>query len=268
MATISDIYSDIIDAIADDEVLSVKLTSKSKAAIFRLYSYVIATVLYLQRQLFTTHKTSVNESLDKRLTHNCKWYSDMAKAFQYGDALVDDEDYYEEEDEDKQIVSNASVEDDENGGVIMKIAKTSDDTLVPLDDDELTAFDSYINTIKDAGVDITMVNEVGDNIQITADIWYDPLVLDADGVLLDDGSTKPAEDVINDFIKDLKFNGEFIIAELATELQEAEGINFVTIKSVMTQYQSNSWVQVDGKETAFSGYYNVDTLILTYRANV
>ncbi|GAF06019.1 hypothetical protein [Saccharicrinis fermentans] len=269
---ITEIQQGIIDNVQSDEALSEVLTSESKTALWRLFSYIFAVASYLLEVLFDKHTDEIDAKLATQKTHNETWYAEKAKQFQYGYELVTETDYYENEDEDAKIISHAAVES-KNGTLFMKVAKNENGELQALSTsspDELTPFTAYITAVKDAGVVINVVSSIGDNLRLVMDIYYDPQVLNADGTLITDPSQSPAEDTIRKFIRTLPFNGEFIPASLVDSLQEAPGIDIPEILSVETKYADNDWQAVQGKVVPNAGYLTVtdDDLTLNYKANV
>lgn len=267
--SITAIQQVIIDSIADDEVLSTKLNSSSKTAIYRLISFIVAAAIWMHETLWDQFKTDVEEILNTRQTHNLMWYSNMAKLFQYGYALHQDADYYDVVNEAAMIVAHSAVTEN-NGILIMKVAKESAGELTALSAGELTAFEEYIRSIKDAGVRISIISNTGDDLRLTLDVFYNPLVLDGNGKLLNDSSQEPAKDTLKEFIKNLPFNGEFIPTSLVDALQVAEGVDIPVILSCETRFGENEFTVVDGKVTPYSGYLTIadENLIINYRANV
>jgi hypothetical protein len=267
--SITTIQQEMIDAVQSDDTLNTKLTSASKTAIWRLTTYIVATAIWALEVLYDELVSDVNNTLATQKTHNLYWYAEKAKAFQYGYALADDADYYETEDESAQVVHNAAV-DEIAGKLFMKVAKLDGSELAPLSADELTSFTQYIHTVKDAGVVINIVSDEGDQLQLVMDIYYDPLVLNADGTLINDSSSEPAKETIKSFISELPFNGEFIPASLVDALQDTEGVDIPEILSVATKYAANDWASVQGKVVPNAGYLTIsdDDLTLNYIANV
>jgi hypothetical protein len=241
----------------------------SKVSIENLFLYIVALSIHVLEQIFDNHKSDVTTALANQRPHRLQWYVEKAKAFQFGDALVQDADYYAVEDEEAQIISHASAEE-VAGRLFVKVAKLVDDVLAPLSATELNSFETYMERVKDAGVSITYISDVGDDLRLVMDIWYNPLVVDENGALLSDSSVKPAEDAINDFIVNLPFNGEFIVTELVDALQKAEGIDIPVILSAESKYAANDYVNIDGKVVPHAGYFNItpENLTLNYRANV
>jgi len=267
--TVNEIHQGILDSIAADAVLNAKLNSTSKTAIYRLFSYVIAVAIWLHEILFDEHNDEVNALLSAKATHNLTWYANKAKEFQYGDALAEDMDYYDVIDETKQIISNSAVTENV-GHLIMKTAKLNGDELAALTTAEHDAFQQFMEDVKDAGVIIDYISQVGDDLRLVMDIWYNPLVLDANGKLLSDSEVEPAKDTVKEFIKNLPFNGKFILVELVDALQATNGIDIPTILSAESKFGANDYAIIDAQIIPEAGYLVIDDADLTinYRANV
>lgn len=270
--TVTIIQQEIINNIQGNEVLSAKLTSTSKTALWRLMAYVVAVSIWAVEKLFDAHKAEVMASIANQRAQTLPWYADMAKEFQFGYALPRDADAYTVIDEAAMIVAQASVTE-AAGKLIMKVAKQSGDTLAPLSvsaPDELTPFTEYVARRKSAGVVVNIISSVGDDLRLVMDVFYDPLVLDATGKLLSDGTTEPAKVAIKEFITSLSFNGEFVPALLVDALQATTGIDIPVITSCETKYAANDWSIVDGKVIPNAGYLTIadENLTINYRANV
>ncbi len=269
---IADIQQGMVDTIQNDDVLKERLSSTSKTARWRLKTYVVAVAIWLLEVLFDKHKAETDTKLAEKGTHNELWYANKAKSFQYGHALIPETDKYETIDEDAQIIKQASV-DAINGKLYIKVAKEVDGGLVPLstaDPDELSPFTEYVKRYRDAVAKVEIVSSVGDDLRIVADIYYDAMVLNANGQLLNDPSRKPVEETLNKFITSLPFNGEFIPVALQDAWQETEGVAIPEILSVETKYAANDWQSVQGKVIPNAGYLKIEpaNLTLNYKANV
>jgi len=241
----------------------------SRVSIENLFLYVVAVSMNILENLFDDHKADVDSAIALLKPHSLKWYVEKARMFQYGDSLVEDKDYYDPVDEAKQIVSHCAV-DEKAGKLYMKVAKDEGDGLAPLAASELTAFTGYMERVKDAGVNIHYISQAGDDLRLAMDIWYDPLVIGEDGKMLDDSTREPAKETIKDFIKDLPFNGEFVLVDLVDALQATDGIDIPTILQAESKYGSYDWTNIDAKVVPEAGYLVIDdaNLTLNYRANV
>jgi hypothetical protein len=241
----------------------------SKVSIENLFLYIVALSIHILEQIYDDHKSNVDTALENMRPHRLQWYAQKAQSFQYGDALVEGTDEYPEEDEEAQIISHASVEE-KAGRLFMKVAKLVNEELAPLEASELSAFAQYMETVKDAGVLIDYISNQGDDLKLSMDIWYNPLVFRENGTLISDSSVEPAKDTIKEFITNLPFNGEFVLTELVDALQEAEGIDIPIVLNAQSKYGANDYENIDGKVVPNAGYMVItdENLTLNYRPNV
>lgn len=266
--TISDISSTMLDAIASDERLAA-LNSVSKVALFRLIIFIVATAIYLHEQIFDTHKQEVDTMLLERLTPNERWYAKKAKEFQYGFSLVPDKDYFEntgftiEDIEASKIIKYAAVPKTKNGEILIKIATESGDELTPITIEQQEAFEAYIKEIMIAGSKYRIVNYMPDKLFLDLKIYVDPLVIGTNGVNILTGE-RSVEKAINQFLKELPFDGELVLASLIDKLQDVPGVKiphllFATsqpVDAITNEYVVNPQ-PINVKTISVSGYFTV-----------
>lgn len=242
----------------------------SKVSFESILFYIIATGLFVVESLFDVLQSETDAALAERLTHGVGWYASMAKAFQYGYAFNEETGSYDTIDENAQIISHATA-DETNEIVTLKIAQTVNDELAAISDaDEtypgaLTMFEAYKKLAKDFGVKVNVISGNGDDLRLTYDIFYDPLVLDENGKLLTDSSQEPALDAIKEYIKNLPFNGLFVPVHMTDKLQEASGVKIPVLLNCETRYGANDYEIVDGKTVPYYGYLTIADLTLNYR---
>src|SRR5437868_6766764 len=92
--TISEIQTQILAAVAADAVLSPKLTSTSKTAIYRLWAYIVAVAIWALENLYDLFRIETDEKIALLKPHSLRWYASKAVAFQYGFNLVAETDTY------------------------------------------------------------------------------------------------------------------------------------------------------------------------------
>ncbi len=129
--SIGEIQAAIIAAKESNPVLGTTLTSTSQAAIWKLWTYVVAVCQWTLENLFDLHKDEVTGIIATQKPHSLQWYVTMAKAFQYGVLLPPDRDTYETvppADPAVLIVSNAAAVELTNL-VRIKAAKTTGGSL-------------------------------------------------------------------------------------------------------------------------------------------
>lgn len=239
--TIAEIQQSIIDQVSKDAILKEKLTSTSRAAIWRLWTFVVATCQWTLETLFDLHKTEVTGIIDNMKPHSLRWYANMAKTFEYGYNLVDGEDYYDNSaltpDQvavSKIIAYSAVVEQEKN--LRIKVAKISDGDLAPLAAAEKTAFDEYMSRVKDAGVKLVIDSLAADKLKLSLDVYYNPLVLDSNGARLDGTGSTPVQDALRNYLKNLPFNGYVVQAYIIDALQQVSGVVVPVITEAQYKY--------------------------------
>ena len=236
----------------------------SKVSLESILLFIVATAIHAVESLFDVLRRDVNSELASRLIHNRQWYVNLARSFQFGDAL-NQWGGYDILDESKQVVGYAAV-DELQGRLRLKVAKETVDGLGMLEAQELLSFRAYMQQVKDAGVVVDVVSAPGDSLALVIDIFYDPLVLDEFGLLIDGGG-EPVRDTIQTFIKNLPFNGEFKVVSLVDALQLTEGVVIPTVLSAESKFAANDWMVIDARVKPHAGYLVIsdDDLIINYR---
>ena len=265
--TISEIEQIMLDKKASIAELS-DLTSTSKVAIWRLFIYIVAVAIWSIEKLFDHHQIEINTKIANQKKGTLAWYRYMALNFQYGFDLIQDSDEFintgvtQEEIENSKIIKYAAVnEGDEVGTIVVKIAGENNGVLTPITPSQKDSVVSYFEEIKYAGTRIRVINYLPDRLYLTIKIFRDPLVLNADGTSIINGG-KPVEDAILEFLKELPFNGELVLAHLIDKLQQVEGVKIPHL--LLAQ---SSWVDGSGgysapqtinvKTIAVSGYFEI-----------
>lgn len=264
-----EIQNEMLVAISSSEVLSTQLTSTSKAAIFRLFTFIVAEAISLLELIFDQHKKEIDTKLANQKTCTLPWYRDMALKFQYGFDLVEDQDYFDntgataEQIEDSKIVKYSAVDEaTEDSRVIIKIAGETNNVLSPITPEEKEAFDEYIKEIRVAGVKVTVINYLPDKLFLNIQIQRDALVLDATGMSIL-YATYPVNDAIMAFMKELPFNGQLKLSALVDKLQLLDGVLDATVLSAESAWLNPTTGGYDNPQPIFiskipvSGYFEV-----------
>ncbi|UGU15222.1 nucleotidyltransferase [Sinomicrobium kalidii] len=268
--SIGNIQDEIITAVQDRQELREHLTSDSKLSIWRLWVYIVAFAIWTLEKLFDLHREEVDRELELLKPHTARWYREKALAFQYGYQLIPDSDRYDnseltdEELEASRIIKYAAVvEAISESRLIVKIATRQGDVLQPITPTQKEAFDTYVNAVKDAGVNITVINYLPDQLRLSIRIFRDPLLLDANGTHRVTGR-RPVEDALQEYMKELPFNGELVIQELANKLENAEGVKIVQADRVETRWIDvdsgtyGAWEPIDVRAFPQSGYFEIE----------
>lgn len=276
--TIEDIKKDMTDSFIENQAVisAYGLTAGktfdeqfSRVSIESILFYVFAVALWSLEKLFDLHVSEVDSRIEQLEPHTLRWYVNKTKAFLYGHKLVADSDYYdtsnlsEAEIEEDRIVKYA-VASESNTVVYIKVAGEKNGKPWPLTDSQIAALNSYINTIKDAGVSVQLRNEQADLMRISLVVYYDPTLLSADGVSLADGST-PVDDTVKSVITNLPFNGIYRNTDLLAALQALSGVEVVDISKVEAKPRNaDSFTEVVGFNRPYSGYFEIESLDVTY----
>jgi hypothetical protein len=254
------------------------LTSTSNTALWKLWSHIAATAIRALENLFDNHKKETDALILSNKPHSLMWYRGKAKAFKFGKELLPESDQYDttamnpEEIAKSLIVKHAAVVE-LDGLVRIKVAKEVNGELQPLSrlsPDEFSPFKQYMQLVKDAGVKLTLDSLPPDRLKMDIDIYYDPLVLDSEGGRLDGASVKPVNDTIKAYLKNLPFNGQFVVATLTDRLQETPGVVIPQIRNVWANYGNRAYEPIPIRYIPDAGYlriYEEKELHINYISN-
>lgn len=271
--TIEEIKKSMTDQFLSDETLRQAYgitgdvtwdSTFSKVSVENMLMYVVAFVAHTLEVMMDAFRKDVDNQIAQNIVPTVRWYYTQAVAFQYGDQLVYNEEYghfeYPEVNEDKKLVKYCAVKD--RGGSI-QILVSGDSNGVPsvLSNNVLSAFKSYINQIKIAGVILDVKSLEADGIRISATIQIDPQIITVEGIRISDG-TYAVEDAINAYLAGIIYGGTFNKTKLVDTIQNVEGVIDVTLQDVQVK-SSGSTVYTSMKSnnyTALSGCFKSDKL--------
>ncbi|ACU57793.1 hypothetical protein [Chitinophaga pinensis] len=260
--TITEIQNDMISRITATAGLT-DLNSSSKTAVWRMWTYIVAVTVWALENLFDLHKNEVNTLINEKAPHSLRWYANKAKDFQYGSELVDGEDYYnntnlsEEEITKRKIIAFSAVVEQAKG-LRLKVARIVSDDLDALSAIQLASFEAYMNRIKDAGVNPLIIESLpADNLKLSLNIYYNPLVLDNTGARLDGTDPNPVGKKIKDYLKNLPFNGVMVLAYLVDALQQVDGVVIPHIVQAQARYGALPYTAFDVKYSPDAGYLRI-----------
>ena len=267
--TIEQINNEIIKAKESEPALA-GLTSTSKVAIWRLWAYITAFVIWTLEKIFDEHKKEVSEALSEQKPHTARWYRNKALAFQYGFDLRSETDLFDNTGKSKEEIENSKIikysavtEVETESRLIVKIATEQSGELQPISQGQKASFDAYINEIRDAGVRITTINYLPDILKLQMKIYRDPLVLNENGQSILTGE-KPVEKAIKEYFKKLPFNGELVLAHLVDSLQQVEGVkipHIILAESKWIDAETNGYGNfqpIEVKTIPISGYFKIE----------
>ena len=224
--------------------------------------YVVAACAALVENLFDWFTADVDERVNEDRYGRKGWYEKTAKAFQMGYPLNEETGKYDtvvEENNEALIVKHASA--CSNGfGVKLKVAKGETGSLSPLEPSELTAFETYINRLKPAGVPVTVVNRSADLLALDMTVYYDPLVFAEASAL------QKVKETVTTYLQSIEFNGEFAVMTMVDRLQTVAGINIVEVGGARVKHAGYDYADImpspgDDREYPYvpeSGYMALD----------
>jgi len=208
----------------------------------------------------------VNAALAAQTVHSIAWYVSKAMAFQFGDALVQDEDYYDPIAPvgDSSLVINAAAAVKVGDVLRIKVATAVAGVLGASSDPVMTALTAYMEQVKDAGVDLEMTTGAADNLQLAMTVYYDPLQLNADGQRLDGTENTPVQDAINAYLE--AFNNSFINGQngvlvynaLVAALRAVPGVIDVDITTAQANFGAVPYVSIIPQYVPDAGYLALD----------
>lgn len=212
---------------------------------------IVALAIFIHELFFDQHTKEVNERLANEKAGTLPWYRTRALRFQYGFDLVQDKDYFEngtatiEQIEASKIIKYAAVNEAEDSSrVILKIAGETDGVLSNFNDvAQVEAIQQYVDEFRVAGVQVTIINYTADRLYLNLIIKRDSLVLTDNGMSKLDGNF-PVNEALQEFMKELKFNGELQLSSLIDKIQIVPGVLDATLISAQS-----SWI-----DPALSGY--------------
>lgn len=209
--TIAEIQTEILDEKDRQSVLA-GLTNESKTAIWKLWTYIVATAIWIHEQI-------VERNARISRPHTLDWYRTQALDFIDGIDLIFRDGFFEfdttglsdSQIEDLKIVKHCAVSEidletiinpegnltldteinqnsnsvqllsdyfhNQVGVVFMKVAKDEGGNIVALNADEQGRLREFIRRIKDAGNQIQISSIPGDKLKLDLRVYVDPLLI-------------------------------------------------------------------------------------------
>ena len=246
------------------------LTSDSRVSVWGNMAWIIAYAINLLREMFEVHKSELEDLLITQKRHRAEDVRRRLLNFQYGFPLRPETDEFingtasEDDIEASKIIKYAAVTESTNEKrVICKIAtESAGGELEPIEAEEMDALAEYINRIKPAGVPYTVLNLPPDRLQLGVRIFRDPLLLDSNGVHRISGK-EVVKDALKEFLKEMPFNGELRLQDLANKLEQTDGVNLVQIDYALSSWLDpeeegyGDFVAIDVRKIPQSGYFKI-----------
>lgn len=236
-----------LEVLTESEQTILQANTTSKVGVWRNWVWVFAYAQFVLEQYWDAFRIEIEKRIAESRIHTPKWYREKALDFLFGIALVQDKDYYDlslltdAEILAAKIVANAaSVRVVQNGyGTLrLKVVRNVGGEYAPVLPQHLTALDIYFNHhIADAGTVVNVTTGEADLLKLKLDIYYDPLILGADGSRLDGTNATPVITQTKDFLKSIDFeNGKLVLTYLTDKLQIIHGVVLPVVKEAYSKY--------------------------------
>jgi len=234
--SINDIQTQIHQIVASQSALSALNLSPSQTSIYQEWEYIVASELNYEEQLRDQFVDEINTTIAQHAVGTDQWVYDQSFLFQYDSStpqiisLVDYVPTYNPVDTTKQIITRCSVKTQPARIVSVKVAKQ--DPPVALTTSELSAFQSYLDTISFAGVQYSVISANADKLYFKANIYYN-------------GQYAPTIqtvviNAINTFMASLPFDGVVRVNALIDAIQATTGVTDVKIENMGIRADSSS----------------------------
>ncbi len=260
MRTIDEIFRTMIDRKKQIKELSV-LSDKSAVSVWRLLLYIVAVAANTIEKLFETHKEEVETMIKEHVPGRAEWYAHKATEFLKDELLPDGEDEYDttgltdEEIAQKKIVKYAvAIEDAATANLTIKIAGETDGELSPMDSASETQVRAYLEAVKYAGVKINLINRNADNFSCKLNIWYDPLLQPSD-------VENACIAAVENYLRNLPFNGEYSNMALVDKLQQVDGVKIADLLEAKSNTRKESEMEIiESHICPLSGYFRLQKI--------
>lgn len=270
--TVTEIKKEMTDKFMSDETLRTAYgitgdatwdSTFSSVSIENIILYIVAVCAYTLEVLFDGFKQDVEDRIAQNIVPTIRWYHTQSVNFQYGDALIFDESTqsfrYATEDESKKVVKYCAVRD-RGGSIQVLVSGDSDGKPSVLSSDVLTAFKSYMNSVKIAGVILDIRSLPADSIEITAQVEVDPQQITEEGLRISDGSY-PIVDAVNAYLANIVYGGTFNKTKCVDAIQNVPGVTDVLLQQVRVKSSGGSYTVLEGNNyTAVGGCFVSDNL--------
>lgn len=243
-------------------------SSTSRVAVWKIFFYAVAFCINAIEQLHDLFRREMDDKIDRLKPHSARWFAEKAKLFQYGYNLVPETDRYDntgltdDQVTASKIVSYAAVVE-QSRGIRIKVAKDNGADLDALSGMELSAFSEYMERVKPAGIKLLITSNVADDLTASLRIFYNPLVLKADGGRIDGTDATPVQSALRTFLKNLPFNGIFVPQMAVDALQAVEGVVIVKDDIWSARYGALDFQTIDVEYTPDAGYLRIPDEDLT-----
>lgn len=257
--SIDTIFNEIITAKEAESGLDF-LNSTSVTAIWRLWAYITATVMFTLETLWDLFKGEIEGIFATQRPGTLLWYRATCLAFRYGVGLIVNNGRigYSTDDSTPALLAQCSVREAADG-LVIKIAKDVSGELQPLSTEESNSFNAFISSIKYAGTPVRVVNSASNLLKIQLTIYYDPLIFKPNGERIID-SARTVDQAIESYLRNLPFDGRLKVTSLVDTIMNVEGVQDCHVTAISHKYESYPYEIIEVSHIPESGYFKVDPI--------
>lgn len=232
---------------------------------------VIAYAHYVVERTLDLFRSEIDSRIESSYLCSIPWYYQKVLDYQHGyDLEFNPATYrfdYAQVDESAKIIVFAAVRQKQDAVTKLKIY-TNKAGNVPLTEAEHSAFVAYMAKVGAAGIHYEFVNQLPDELQLTLQVIFNPLVLDNTGKRLN-ADSYPVRDAIANYVSGITFGGVLNRTRLIDAIQAADGVDDVILTEIQHRPNGGSFEVVSGQNIeSISGSFIVDLITDTYTPNV
>lgn len=215
---------------------------------------LIAYVLYIHESIYDAFRNEIEERIENEYVMSIPWYYKKALEFQLGYGLTyNPKNYsfgYSQIDESKRIIKYAAVKLVKNTITELNILVAGEGKHA-ITSDQLEQFTAYMNEIGASGAHYRISSGEPEALTLELSVIYNALLLDASGTLVSDGSTKPVEKAISDFLEGIEYGGSFYLSDLLVAIKGVQGVIDAEIQGVAVGGVESTFRKVESKTGSF-----------------
>lgn len=213
--------------------------NSSKMSILDAITWTTSACIWTFENLLDVFKVDIAKDLENRINGTPAYYANALLKYQSGDNLEMNEEgtsfSYPTIDETKRIISKVAYSEVAQDGfydkqLLLKIATGEAGSYQQIGEDEMVKIRAYLNQIIFAGTTAKVVSRKGDVIVPRVTVYHD-------GAVTNDEVYSNIAKSLNDYIKQLKFNGVIYYQKIIDAIQAAEHVVDVYVDNGATDHQ-------------------------------
>jgi hypothetical protein len=261
--SVNEIWTSLVNAKAANGLP----TNNSPMSVINRLLYVFALATQQFEQLLDSYKAEVIEIANSAAYGSAKWLRAKTFEFQYSTVFPQVVSFnpntlkigYEQTDTTLRIISACSIKQLPTRSVLVKVAKGTAPSYVPLSDDELLSLNSYYDSICPAGQNVNAVSYEGDDIYINLTLYYNAQTTQTQ-------ITNAVDAAIKNYIYGQEFDGVLIVNRIIDQAQAVDNVINAVITSCIIDNENNrgAGTPITVESELFSGYARNISITYTY----